>query len=473
MGHSKHYFWSAIGQYGTQALSFIGNVLIARVLSPEDYGLIALLALIIGLANTFTDSGFSDCLIRRSEVDNEDYGTISTFNISISSILYVLIFLTAPFIADYFSKPELIKISRLIGLSVVFRGLALVPTTKMRKELQFKSLAMMQMFSSLLSLALTYYLAINRYGYWALAWQPVLWSLINILYLIIIKRGPQFAFNVKKFREMAGFSLNLLVSYLINQAEHNLYSIVIGKSYPVSSLGFYNQAKRMTEIPVKGLNTVILTTSYPIISNEVRLNEQRKMYLNLFKSFQTVQAFMIFLLIGVSTPLWLFLLGQKWLQSVEYFNLFVMSTLVYPFVTVNSNIIKIQNKSGLYRNLTFFRSIIHILFLIYFARYSLEAVLYGQIAAAYITVLANMYLGGRLIDYSFKKQMILFLQVTLKPFIAFILAQSLCYFIDSSVYLEGAIFLTAYIALCVIIYVLTKDEVMKEFYQKVCQLLKL
>lgn len=473
MDQSKHYIWSAIGQYGTLAISFAGNVLIARALTPDDYGLIAMLALLIGLANTFTDSGFSDCLIRKKDTDSLDYSTISTFNLGSSIILYLLIFLTAPLVADFFSKPELIKVARLIGIAVIFRGLGIVPTTKMRKNLQFKSLAIMQILGSLVSLALTYTLALSGIGYWSLAWQPIFHSLVIITFPVVAGLWkPVFKFSIERFRNMAGFSLNLLLSYLMNQAENNLYSIIIGRNYSTSSLGYFNQAKRMYEIPTRGINTVVLTTSYPLIASMDELAEQRKMYIRLFKTFQTLQSILVFLLIGIAAPVWLFFLGWKWMPSVRLFNLFILTSLVYPFVTVNANIIKINNRAKLYRNLTFYRSIMHILALILCARHSLETILYGQIAASYITVIANMYYGGRIIEFGFRKQMKIFLITIIKPGTAFMIALIVCKLVHAGTYLNGIIFLGIFLILLILVYIITRDEIFFNFYHKVRIIIK-
>ena len=214
MSKSKHYFWSAIGQFGTQTVGFIGNILIARILMPDDYGLIAMVAIFMGLAMTFTDSGFADCLIRKPDADRIDFGTVATFNIVIASFIYLAIFCSAPLIASFFERPELIGITRVISISIIIRALNITQITRLRKELLFRDLAIMNLQSSVISLAITYLLALKDFGYWALVMQPVFVALLNLVFLVVVKKWiPFFKFNLSRFREMFGFSINLLFKF--------------------------------------------------------------------------------------------------------------------------------------------------------------------------------------------------------------------------------------------------------------------
>lgn len=464
MSKGQYYIWSAIGQYGTQVIGFVGNILIARILMPEDYGLIALLAIVVGLSMTFTDSGFADCLIRKTDADKVDFGTVATFNITVAGILYLLIFILAPLIAEYFQHHELIEVTRVISLSIVIKALTLTPITKLRKDLRFKSLALMQSLSSIISISLTYIIARKGYGYWALALQPVFIAMANMAYLVIvIKWVPFFRFNITRFKGMFEFSVNLLISYLVNQIGQNLYSIIIGKNYTVSSLGYYNQAKRMYEVPTQGLNSVVLTTSYSIIAKEVDKERQKSIYLGLARSFLTIQSGMVLILIGIAEPVWLFLLGDKWISSVPYFKLFMVISLVYPLVTVNSNIAKVSNKPRLYRNLTILRNLLQVTALLICAKESLEIILYGQIIAAYISVSVDMVLCGNIIQFGFYKQFKLFLFTVYKPIAAYLIAYIFCHYIDLSKYIEGVIFFLVFILSISLVYYFTKDKVVLEY----------
>jgi O-antigen/teichoic acid export membrane protein len=467
MSKGKHYIWSAVGQFGTQTVGFIGNILIARILMPDDYGLIAMVAIFMGLAMTFTDSGFADCLIRKPDADRIDFGTVATFNIVIASFIYLAIFCSAPLIASFFERPELIGITRVISISILIKALNLTQITRLRKELLFKDLAIMLLQSSVISVSITYILALKGFGYWALVMQPVFISLLNLVYLVVVKKWiPFFKFNLERFREMFGFSINLLVSYITNTIGQNLYSIIIGKFYSVTSLGFYNQAKRMYEAPTYGINSVVLTTSYPMIAQERNLVKQRDMYIALLRSFMTLQSIIVFALIGLAEPVWLFLLGVKWISSVEFFKLFMLISLVYPLITVNQNIAKIHNEPKLYRNLTFLRNGLKIIALIVCAKSSLVAILYGQIIAAYVSVVVDIGLCGKIIDFGFGKQIKILLYTVIKPGIAFLVAYEVCNLVDGGVYLNGLIFAGTFMFSLTVIYIVTKDNVFFSFLRR-------
>ncbi|MCY1635006.1 lipopolysaccharide biosynthesis protein [Marinifilum sp. D737] len=474
MSNSKHYIWSAIGKFGTQALGFVGNILIARVLMPEDYGLIAMLAIIMGLAWNFTESGFADSLIRKQNSDKYDFGTVATFNLCASLLFYLIIYTTAPLISDFFKHEELIGIVRILALSLVLKSIVLPAITSLRKELKFNILAKMQLVSSIISISLTYLMALNGYGYWALAFQPIFIALANIFYLLVRERWrPYFCFKIDRFKEMYRFGINLMLSYITNQFGNNLYSVIIGKFHPVASLGFYRQAQKMQEVPTQGLNAVVLTTSYSIIAKEKDNTKQINLYRNIFFQFVTIQSVMTLVFIGIAKPMFVLLLGVKWTSSILFFQLFMLIALIYPLVTINSNIAKIHNNSKIYRNLTFFRNGLKLVALIIFAKSSLVNILYGQIAAAYISVVIDMYFCGRIIDFTIKKQLITFFKIFYKPFIAYTIAMISTNLVEINLYISGVLWLSVFSISLLFIYVLTRDELFFQIFQNVkSQILK-
>jgi len=464
MSKSKYYIWSAISQYGTQTISFIGNILVARVLMPDDYGLIAMLAIIMGLAWDFTESGFADSLIRKADADKSDFGTVATFNIAIGALMYIIIFFSAPLISSFFRQPELTGIARVLGISILIKALTIMPVTELRKYLHFRSIAIMNIFSNFVSFALTYILALKGFGYWSLALNPVFIPLMNLLFLIFAEKWrPYFCFSISRFKELFGFSANLLVSYITNQIGNNLYSFIIGRFYAVASLGYYRQAQKMYETPTMGLNSVVLTTSYSIIANEKENEKKISMYHDIFGKFITIQSLMVLTLIGLADPIWNLLLGEKWLQSIPYFKLFLLIALAFPLVTINSNIAKIHNRPQLYRNLAFLRNGLKVVALIICARISLIAIIIGQIISTYISVMVDMFFCGRIIDFGLIKQIKQFLRIFYKPLISFLIASSLVYILKCGIYLSGVIWLISFFLILIIVYILTKDLIFKNF----------
>lgn len=454
-----HYIWTAVGRFGSQIINFVGNILIARILLPSDYGLIAMLAIIMGLAWNFTESGFADSLIRKRDADKLDFGTVATFNLCVSLLIYFIIYFSAPYISIFFNQVEIKGIARVLGLSLIIRAVTLPPIVELRKKLMFKSLAQMNLVTSLISTGLTYLMALKGFGYWSLAFQPIFIALLNLFFVVVIvKWRPYFRFSYVRFKEIFKFGINMLISYITNQAGTNLYSVVIGKFYPLASLGYYRQAQKMEEVPTQGLNAVVLTTSYAIIAREPNSEKQKRMYHDIFSKFVVLQSIIALVFIGVAEPLWNILLGEKWSLSIPFFQLFMILSFINPLITINSNIAKINNRSRLYRNLTFLRNGLRVLALILLARTDLTTLLYGQIAAAYVSVLIDMCFCGKLIDFGLIQQLKLFMRLFYKPFIAFLLSSTILTLLNLNMFGYGLLWILIFSVFLLTLYILTKDE---------------
>lgn len=406
MPNTKHYFWSATNRFGTQAITFIGNVLVARLLSPDDYGLVAMLAIIIGISWNFTESGFSDCLIRKPDADKKDFSTVLFFNLAVGIIMYIVIYFTAPLVAHFFERKELIDISRVIGFSILIKAFTVTEFTRLRKYLQFKTTTIIDLASNITAVIVAYIMAKNGYGYWALVIQTLTLGLTNIIMLFFMtKWRPSLYFSYARFKSMSKYSFNMLASYLSNQFGQNLYSVFIGKFQDTSSLGFYRQAQKIRDVPILGLNSIILSTTYPLLAKETDEVKRHKMYVSLFNKFLCIQFFTIAFLFGAAYPIIDILFGAKWIITVPYFQLMLIASLLFPVTTLNSNIAKIYGRSKLYRNLTFFRNGLLLTALIITMKSSIPVILFGQIIASYISIVVDSMWCGHIINFGLQKQL--------------------------------------------------------------------
>lgn len=472
MSNLKHYLWSAFNKFGVEILTFIGNVLLARALSPEDFGLIAMLAIFSSIAMTLTDAGFNDCLIRKQNSDKYDFGTIATYNVFVSCVIYLLIYISAPLIASAFNRMELIPLARIMCISIILRSFTLSGFVQLSKELKFKQLAYINILTSLCSLIVTYIGALQGLGYWALGIQPIVLSVFNILFLVTIaKWRPYFCFYYSRFKDMFSYSSNLLLSYIVNTIGNNLYSFFIGKGYSTSDLGYYNQAHKMQMVPTQGINGIVLTTSYPIIAHEKDSAKRYQLYVNLFNQYVFILSFVVFALISVSYSVFALLFGEEWLPCVELFKFFMLISLFNPIITINANIIKIQGYSGVYRNLTFLRNTLQILSVLVTYKISIKAIIIGQIVATGISALCDMYICGRTIRFNFGTQIKMYVDKVLKPFLAYVISIILTYAI-SSPYCKDLVALSLYIVSFVIICIILKDQTFLSLLTKLKHLLK-
>jgi O-antigen/teichoic acid export membrane protein len=427
-----------------QLIGFVGNVLIARQLTPDDYGLVAMLSIFIGIAWNLTESGFADFLIVKADADEKDFSTVFSHNIFVSLLLYAILYFSAPAIATFFNRTELIEITRIIGLSIILKAITLTEFTRMRKELMFKKTALIQFTSSIVSVMVAYVMALNGFGYWAIVFQTIVIALTNLVMIAVMNKWlPKFSFDWNRYMQMRVFSNNMLVSYFSTQIGQNIYSVFIGKFQADSLLGYYNQAVKINDAGSQGINAVILTTSYPILAKEKDREQRKRMYDNVLNHFLFIQFLFCFFIIGAAAPLMEVLFGVKWLQTVPYLQLLTLSLLLYPLSTLNSNIVKIEGKSNLYRNLTFLRNGLNLLAILCTFRYSIEIILVGQIIARFVSVVIDVFLCGGLIDFYPSRQFgIVFLQLA-APVVGMIAAYCAGFYIMQP-HLKLSVYLAVY-----------------------------
>lgn len=268
---------------------------------------------------------------------------------------------------------------------------------------------------------------------------------------------------------MFAYSSNLLLSYIINRIGENIYSVIIGKSFSSSSLGFYNQAHKMQTVPSEAIRSIIMTASYPIIANEKNPNKRYDLYLSVFSKFTFIVSAMVFLLMAVSDFAFYALLGEKWIPAAPLFSIFILITLTFPQKVVNANIIKIQGDSALYRNLSLFDTVLRIIALLVTMTYSLEMIVVGQVVAAFISAYTYTACCGKRIGFSTKKQYRIWYSIVWKPLLAFIVSEVfLSQYVDSSNNLICVVF---YTAILILLYIITKDVFFKLFLSYITKLI--
>lgn len=417
-----HYSWSAIQRFGTQIISFIGNVLIARLLTPDDYGLIAMLAIFMSIAMNFTESGFADYLIRDPKSTSKEFSVVFVHNIIFGVLFYTILYIAAPWIAQFYEEPELVVITRILGLNIIIKALSLSEFTRMRKALEFKNMAIIQIVGALVGLIVGYLMALYNYGYWALVGQVLTMGVVTLLMVIVVNAWwPKWYFDWKTYKVMRKFGNNMLVSYFTNQIGANLYAVFIGKFHSALALGFYNQAEKINKISFQSINGIVLTTSYSLLAKEQNRVKRLKMYKNLLNHFLFVHLAISAFIIGAAKPIVGFVFGAQWLPTAPLLQLILISFLLQPLVTINSNIVKIENKPQIYRNLTFLRNGLLLLMLLITYTFSIEIILIGQIIARMLSSIIDILVCGKYIEFYPGKQLIILTKQILAPVVALVL----------------------------------------------------
>ncbi len=399
--------WSAIERFSVQFIQLLVQILIARILTPEDFGVIGMLAIFLALAQSFIDSGFSNALIRKTDRTEVDNSTVFYFNIVVGLISYAILFLAAPWIARFYETPILTPITRFIALGVFFNSLTIVQRAILTARVDFKTQAKASFVAVVISGAIGIYMAYADYGVWALAVQAVVNYLLNTIMLWVLTAWkPLWTFSWVSFRELFGFGSKLLLSGLLDTAFRNIYTIVIGKAFTATDLGYYTKANQFAQFPSSNVTGILQRVTYPVLC-EYQDEEERLR--QLYRKYLRLSAYVIFpLMIGlaaVAQPLIVALLTEKWSGVVLLLQILCVVMMWYPIHAINLNLLQVKGRSDLFLKLEIWKKVMGTIVLCATLPFGLVWLCLGQIATSLISLVINTYYTGQLIQLGFFKQM--------------------------------------------------------------------
>ena len=341
--------WSFIDTFAGQGISFIVGIILARILSPREFGLIGMITIFIAVSQSFIDSGFSSALIRKKDCSQTDYSTIFYFNLMVGIIFYVILFISAGAISSFFKEPQLYMILKVLGLGLILNAFGIIQRTILTKEINFKLQTKISLVASIGSGAVAISMALSNYGVWSLVVLTLGKVGLNSLFLWIwAKWKPLFVFSKKSFIELFSFGSKLLLSGLIDTIYRNVYYLIIGKFFSAAELGYYTRADQFQTLPSSNLNGVISRVSYPILSSIQDEPERLKSnYKKLIRSTMFLTFFLMLGLAAVAKPMVLTLIGEKWLPSVIYLQMLCFVGMQYPLHSLNLNILQVKGRSDL------------------------------------------------------------------------------------------------------------------------------
>ena len=333
-------FWTAILAFGKQGLNLLATILLARLLCPDDYGLIGMIAIFISVSESIIDAGLGGALIKKKEVTAIDYATLNTYNLSVSVILYLLIFLLAPLVAHFYDKPILVSLLRLYSLTILIDAVAIVPKVKLSRELRFKELSVTTVLSGFVGLVSAVAMALMGYGVYSLIMQYVVSSLAGIIILFFYTRYLfSFGFSFVSFKELFTFGVNTTLSTTIKGFSENLFTNIIAKISPLNVTGYYNQSFKIQNVLLSMLQRITEGALFPVLCREKDKEVVRiSMKLITFSFF--LMTVMYFLLIINTRLIVLLLLGQNWLSVEVYLKLLLVVGLFQNFTALNRNMLK-------------------------------------------------------------------------------------------------------------------------------------
>ena len=402
----KGVIWSAVDRFSAQGIQFVFSILIARLLVPEDYGVIAMLNIFLAVSQTFIDSGFGTALIRKIDRTETDFSTVFYFNIAVAVFFYLGLFFAAPAIANFYNTPLLVPVTRVTAINLVIGSLSGIHNAKLSIAIDFKSRAKISIVSAVLTGSVGLWMAYSGYGVWALVVQTVFAGIIRTIMLwIIVKWYPKLVFSWKSFKEMFSFGSKLLASGLLDTIYNNIYPLVIGKIFSPSTLGLYAKAKSLADFPSANITGVLQNVTFPVLSS---IQNEEDRLADAYKRFLRISAFVIFpLMLGLSSvadPFIRLALTDKWEGAIYLLQIICFALMWYPIHAINLNILSVKGRSDYFLKLEIIKKVQGVFILCITVPMGIVAMCYGQVINSMISLIWNTHYTKKLIGYGFLAQ---------------------------------------------------------------------
>jgi O-antigen/teichoic acid export membrane protein len=470
---TKGIIWSAIDKFAVQIGQFVVSIVLARILIPEDFGLIGMLAIFIALSQTFIESGLGIGLIQRQDRSAVDFSTLFVFNLAVSTFFYSLLFFSAPFIASFFNQTQLIDLTRVLGLNLFVIAIAIVQRTKLTIAIDFKSIAKSNLIGMFFGGGCGVFAATHGFGVWSLVIQTLIGSLSSSMSLWFFGNWRlSFAFSIKSFKSLFGYGSKLLIAGLYAQIFNNVYNICIGKFYPTASLGYYSRAKNLADISSGIIVSVMQQSTFPILT--MVQNDKEKL-ISIYRRLIRMSAFFIIPLMTIiallSKPIIVLLLTEKWIALIPLLQWMVFARIFYPISALNLNLLKVIGRSDLFLKVDLSKLPITILAMVITIPLGVKFMIIGHVVTTTFFFFINAYLPGKLFNYGPIKQlkdMLPFFVATIGMAISIVI---LNYFVNNLVlqlFFGGVLGLITYLFLCWLL----KIEELREIQELLLKLIK-
>ena len=399
--------WSAVDNIARYGVQFIVGIVLARLLSPDDYGLLGLVTIFITIRTALINGGFNSALIRKKDITDDDYNTSFIVNMGLSMLLYIILYVCAPLIADFFARSELTALVRVSMISVVISALSMVQQTRLTKRIDFKTQTKITLVSSVVSGIVGVGMAFVGFGVWALVAQQICSQAVTTILLYLYNRWlPKLQFSRTSFHELFGFGWKIMVSNLVNTVWKDFYQLVIGKFYSPATLGQYTRAKHFTNLLSTNLVGIVQRVTYPVLSS---IQDERERLLSAYRHIIRMSTFVtsicMFSLAAISKPLIYCLIGSKWHDAAVYLPFICAIGLLYPLIAINMNLLAVQGRSGILLILEIVKKATELIPLLIGIFIGIIPMLCASILTGIIGYLLNAYYAGRLIDYSIRMQL--------------------------------------------------------------------
>ena len=399
--------WTFVQNIAVRALSVIITIILARLLMPEDYGLIGMLAIFIAVSEVFIQSGFGQALIQKSDCSDDDYSTAFYFNVAISVLIYSVLFILAPFIASFYHEPQLVNITRVLALNFVLGSFNIVQQAKLRKSMMFRPLAIITLISTVASGVIGIIFAYSGFGVWALVSQTLCATLFSaILFPVFTRWMPNRPFSITSFTHLWGFGSKILVTGILDVIIINLSNILIGRFFNKNQVGFFSKARNFADIPAQTLSSVLGTVLFPLLS-EIHQDEERHKAVyrkTCYYAILMTFPFMI-LMVLLARPIVIILFTEKWEPCVPLLQAFLLTRMLLPLNIINSQMLQSKGDAKLYMNLYFVTGPLSVIAIIVSIPFGVQAMAWATLISGLLYYVVYAFAIGKRMQYSYMKQL--------------------------------------------------------------------
>ena len=457
--------WSTFQRFGKMGIAFIANLVMARLLTPEDYGAIGILMVFIALSMVFIDAGFGNALIQKTNPTKEDYSTIFYFNLIISGILFLLLFIAAPFISNFYRMPELCNLLRVLSLVLILNSLSLIQISRMRKEMNFKVLSIATVGCAIVGAIAGIYTALVGFGVWSLVIYNLVEAAVQTVILwVFCHWWPSLCFSWSSLKQLFRYGSFLLANSLLFTLRRNAIAIFMGKLYQASDLGHYSQAKKLEEVPVTAIQTVIGQVTFPMFASVKDNIQQLKLAQkkgNILLAFLCVPLMCLSIVLAHDLIIGLF--TEKWAAAIPYFQVLCICGIFVSLQEVNANVITAMGYSWLYFKWSIVKTILLFALLYAGSFIGIYGMLLAWCAQNILAYLINVVLSGKLTSYTFWEQTKDLMPIYMISLICGVIVLLLSYAIHFNLWVSIFIQTLLFGALYLVFFYLLKREYLFDF----------
>ncbi len=403
----KNFLWRFAERCGAQAVTLIVSIVLARLLTPDDFGTVSLVMVFITILQVFVDSGLGTALVQKKNADDLDFSSVFYFNIVICMVLYAGMLVAAPYIADFYSNISLVPIIRVISLMILISGVKGIQQSYVSRNMLFKKFFFATLGGTIISAFLGIGMACAGFGVWSIVVQQLSNAAIDTLILWgTVKWRPKKMFSWSRLKNLLSFGWKLLVSSLLDTVNSNLRNLIIGKVYTSSDLAYYNQGEKFPQVIVSNINSSINSVLFPSLAGEQDDREHVKgMTRRAMKTSTYIMAPLMMGLLFCAEPIVRLLLTDKWLSCVPFLRIFCFTYMFWPLHTANLNAIQAMGRSDLYLELEIIKKAVGMILLLFTMRISVMAMAYSMIISSILSQIINSWPNWKLLDYNYCEQL--------------------------------------------------------------------